>query len=123
MKPSATRLVSCFALTAAAVGIGLAAQSQPARSGVPNLSAIFNGRRCVPANSDVCPEMNVKGGERLLTARGKAIVAAFDEVAAPTYDCSPATLPIIFGDPYAFQIDQLPDRANMPHEKDAVVRT
>jgi hypothetical protein len=123
MKLSATRLVFCFALTAACVGIGLAAQSQPARSGVPNLSGIYNGRRCVPANSDVCPEMNVKGGERLFNARGKALVAAFDEVAAPTYDCSPATLPIIFGDPYAFRIEQLPDRVNFTYEKDDVVRT
>jgi hypothetical protein len=50
-----------------------------------------NGRQCLPANSDVCPEMNIAGGERLLTARGKAFVAAFGEVAAPKYDCSPAT--------------------------------
>ena len=34
-----------------------------------------------------------QGGERLLTARGKAFVAAFDEVAAPRCDCSPATYP------------------------------
>jgi hypothetical protein len=67
--------------------------------------------------------MNVSGGERLLTARGKALVAAFDEVAAPKYDCSPATLPIIFGDPYAFRIEQLPDRVNFTYEKDDVVRT
>jgi hypothetical protein len=50
-------------------------------------------------------------------------VAAFDEVAAPKYDCSPATLPIIFGDPYAFRIEQLPDRVNFTYEKDDVVRT
>jgi hypothetical protein len=102
---------------------GLLAQAQRTPAAMPNLSGIYNGRRCVPANSDVCPEMNVKGGERLLTARGKAFVAAFDEVAAPKYDCSPATLPIIFGDPYAFQIEQLPDRVNMTYEKDDVVRT
>jgi hypothetical protein len=123
MKLAATASIACVALAAACLGIGLAAQSQPAKAGVPNLSGIYSGRRCVPANSDVCPEMNVKGGERLLTARGKALVAAFDEVAAPKYDCSPATLPIIFGDPYAFRIEQLPDRVNFTYEKDDVVRT
>src|SRR5688572_4083863 len=123
MTLTATRLVCSFALTAACVGIGLAAQSQQAKSGVPNLNGIYNGRRCVPANSDVCPEMNVKGGERLLTARGKALVAAFDEYAAPKYDCSPATLPIIFGDPYAWSIEQRADRVIISYEKDDVVRT
>jgi hypothetical protein len=67
--------------------------------------------------------MNVKGGERLLTARGRALAAAFDEVAAPKYDCSPAMLPIIFGDPYAFRIEQLADRLILTYEKDDVVRT
>jgi hypothetical protein len=123
MTRSAATWVSGILLAAACLGIGLAAQSQPARTGIPNFSGIYSGRRCVPANSDVCPEMNVKGGERLLTARGRALVAAFDEVAAPKYDCSPATLPIIFGDPYAFRIEELPDRVNITYEKDDVVRT
>jgi hypothetical protein len=119
---AATRALG-IVIAAGCLTIGLLAQSQAVPSGVPNLSGIFTGRRCVPANSDVCPEMNVKGGERLLTARGKALVAAFDEVAAPKYDCSPATLPIIFGDPYAFQIDQRQDRVIFTYEKDDVVRT
>ena len=124
MKLATTTSICCIALVVVCLGLGgLAAQSQAAKSSVPNLSGIYSGRRCVPANSDVCPEMNVKGGERLLTARGKALVAAFDEVAAPKYDCSPATLPIIFGDPYAFRIEQLPDRVNFTYEKDDVVRT
>ena len=37
------------------------------------MSGTYSGRRCMPANSDVCPEMNVKGAERLMTARGKAL--------------------------------------------------
>jgi hypothetical protein len=115
-------ITTSWLLAAGCLTAGLIAQSQPASS-TPNLSGIYNGRRCVPANSDVCPEMNVKGGERLLTARGKAFVAAFDEVAAPKYDCSPATLPIIFGDPYAFRIEQMPDRVTFTYEKDDVVRT
>ena len=120
MRLSAATAASCGLLAAGWLTAGLIAQA-PATT--PNLSGIYNGRRCVPANSDVCPEMNVKGGERLLTARGKALVAAFDEVAAPKYDCSPATIPIIFGDPYAFRIEQLPDRVTFTYEKDDVVRT
>jgi hypothetical protein len=123
MRVSALSIASCIVFAAGCVAVSVIAQAPPAQAGVPNLSGIYNGRRCVPANSDVCPEMNVKGGERLLTARGKALVAAFDEVAAPKYDCSPATLPIIFGDPYAFRIEQLPDRVNFTYEKDDVVRT
>ena len=122
MRLSVAATTGCL-LVVGCLTAGLLAQAQRTPAATPNLSGIFNGRRCVPANSDVCPEMNVKGGERLLTARGKAFVAAFDEVAAPKYDCSPATLPIIFGDPYAFQIEQLPDRVNMTYEKDDVVRT
>ena len=122
MTLRAAAVASCAAIAAVWLTVGVIAQSAPAAS-TPNLSGIFNGRRCVPANSDVCPEMNVMGGQRLLTARGKALVAAFDEVAAPKYDCSPATIPIIFGDPYQIKIEQLPDRVNFSFEKDDVRRT
>ena len=122
MNLSAIVLASGIALTAG-LGAAVLAQSQPAPGGVPNVSGTYSGRRCVPANSDVCPEMNVKGAERLMTARGNALIAAFDEVAAPKYDCSPATLPIIFGDPWAVKIEQLPDRVNFTYEKDDVTRT
>lgn len=123
MKLSATTVAFYAVLAVDCLTIGVTAQSPATPSATANLSGTYNGRRCVPANSDVCPEMNVKGGERLLTARGKALVAAFDEVAAPKYDCSPATLPIIFGDPYAFRIEQQPDRVTFTYEKDDVVRT
>ena len=121
MKHVAALLAVSALVAASLVGITVEAQSKV--SAVPNLSGTYSCRQCVPANSDVCPEMNVKGGERLLTARGKALVAAFDEVAAPKYDCSPATLPIIFGDPYAVQIVQQADRVTFAYEKDDVVRT
>jgi hypothetical protein len=118
MKLFAATVVSGV-LAATCLAIAVTAQ---APAGVPNVSGIYSGRRCVP-NSDVCPEMSVKGAERVYTARAKALVAAFDEVAAPKYDCSPATLPIIFGDPYAWQIEQQADRVIMRYEKDDVVRT
>jgi hypothetical protein len=67
--------------------------------------------------------MGVEGAARVLTARGKAFADAFDELAAPKYDCWPATLPLIFGDPYAWQIEQAEDRVTFTYEKDDVVRT
>jgi hypothetical protein len=39
------------------------------------------------------------------------------------YDCVPATVPHILGDPYNFQIEQRPDRVIIKFEKDAVTRT
>jgi len=120
----AAAIASCAVIAAGWVAVGVIAQSAPAPAvSMPTLSGVYSGRQCVPANSDVCPEMNVMGGQRLLTARGRALVAAFDEVAAPKYDCSPATLPIIFGDPYQIKIEQLPDRVNVSYEKDDVRRT
>ncbi len=110
------------AVFAAAVLQASIAESQ-AKPGIPDLGGIYAGRRCVPANSDVCPEMNLEGAARIMTARGRAFADAFDELAAPKYDCWPATLPIIFGDPYAWQIEQFPDRVVFTYEKDDVVRT
>jgi hypothetical protein len=116
-------------LVTAALAVGMlfpdAAESQrpAAAAGAANLGGIYTGRRCVPASSDVCPEMNLQGAARMLTERGRAFAEAFDELAAPKYDCWPATLPIIFGDPYAWQIEQLPDRVVFTYEKDDVVRT
>jgi len=98
----------------------LGAQSEGAR---PDLAGVFTGRRCVPANSEVCPEMSRDGAAKWLTARARAFADAFDELAAPKYDCWPATLPILFGDPYAWQIEQLEDRVVFTYEKDDVVRT
>lgn len=127
MKPLSFVLASGLAAATIVFSVGARAQAPAAApavpAGAPNISGTFAGRRCVPANSDVCPEMNVKGAERLMTARGKAFIAAFDEVAAPKYDCNPAGLPVIFGDPWAVKIEQFPDRVTFTYEKDDVVRT
>ena len=103
--------------------IDLLAQPQQAESGVPDLAGIFTGRRCVSANSEVCPEMSPQSAAELLTARAKAFGDAFDELAVPKYDCAPASLPTLFGDPYAFEVEQLSDRLTFTYEKDDVVRT
>jgi hypothetical protein len=124
MKPLSAVLALVAALAATGVAVVFTQSQSPAvPAGVPNISGTFAGRRCVPANSDVCPEMNAQGAERLMTARGKAFIAAFDEYAAPKYDCSPAGVPIIFGDPWAVRIEQLKDRVIFTYEKDDVVRT
>jgi hypothetical protein len=121
MMGVARMLLGSAGLAACTAAVVLAQSQAP--SGVPNVSGTYSGRRCVPANSDVCPEMNAAGAQRLMTARGKAFIAAFDEVAAPKYDCSPATLPIIFGDPWAVKIEQRTDRVLFTYEKDDVERT
>ena len=105
------------------LAIGTAAQPQVAPSGVPDLAGVFMGRRCVSGSAGVCPELNREGAERLLTARARAFTAAFDELAAPKYDCAPATLPGLFGDPYRFVVEQLADRVILTYEKDDIVRT
>jgi hypothetical protein len=104
-------------VTAAAGVLALLAASLPAAlhaqaSAVPNLTGIWKrtGRAVTP--------------EQLpLNARGIALREAIDESLAPMYDCVPATVPHILGDPYNFQIEQRPDRVIIKFEKDAVTRT
>ena len=122
MKPQRLTGVRIL-LVAASLTIGHLAEAQVAPSGVANLAGIFTGRTCVPEGSDVCPEMSHDGATKLLTARARAFTDAFDELAAPKYDCGPATLPGLFGDPYAFQVAQLADRVTFTYEKDDIVRT
>ena len=123
MKHRAFTRLGIILTAAAGLTAGPMSESQVPATDVPDLSGIYTGRRCVPANSDVCPEMNLEGAERVLTARARAFADAFDELAAPKYDCWPATLPILFGDPYAWRIEQLDDRVVFTYEKDDVVRT
>ena len=74
---------------------GLRAQAPAASSAVPNLTGIWarTGRAVTP-------------GELPLNARGIALREAIDESLAPMYDCVPATIPHILGDPYNFEIQQ-----------------
>lgn len=116
-------IASVLVLAVGSFTFGLLAQTQGVTSGTPDLEGIFTGRTCVPASSEVCPEMSREGATQLLTARAMAFAEAFDELAAPKYDCGPATLPGLFGDPYAFQVEQLSDRVTFKYEKDDIVRT
>ena len=123
MTPRAFTAFRLVLAATASLGFGAVAESQRAPAGAPDLTGTYTGRRCVTPNSDVCPEMNLDGAARVLTARARAFAEAFDELAAPKYDCWPATLPILFGDPYAWQIEQDTDRVTFTYEKDDVVRT
>jgi hypothetical protein len=88
------------------------AQTRPASGAVPNLSGIW-----MRAGGAVTPK------ELPLNARGIALREAIDESLAPMYDCVPATIPHILGDPYNFSIEQRNDRVIIKFEKDAVTRT
>ena len=121
MQPSVTlfcALLVAGSLTAASMH----AQSTPS-SAAADVSGFWTGRRCPTGNSDVCPVVTPTGAERVLTARGKAFVAAFDQLAAPKYDCGPAPLPSLLADPYIFHIEPRPDRVIIRYEKDDIVRT
>ena len=115
------RLAGSVAIALVVAAQGVEAQATP--SGVPHLAGIFTGRQCVTGGGEVCPELNRAAAPTVLTARARAFTEAFDELAAPKYDCAPATLPGLFGDPYAFEVEQLADRVTFTYEKDDVVRT
>jgi hypothetical protein len=76
--------------------------------GTPNLAGIWQRTRTVAPNPATLP----------LNARGVALREAIDESLAPMYDCVPATIPHILGDPYNFSIEQRPDRVIFRFEKD-----
>ena len=94
--------------------------SQERSSAISELDGVWNRGRCVGPNSGCTA---VGPDHPALTARAKAFRAAFDEVAAPKYDCWPTPIPHLFTDPYLFEIRQLVDRVILTYEKDDVVRT
>jgi hypothetical protein len=99
------------------VMVRLDAQSPAASSsGIPQLSGTLEprGRGTGPAADWVSA----------LNTRAKAIIAAFDELAAPKYDCVAATAPRVIDETlYNIRIEQRPDRVIVYYEKDDVVRT
>lgn len=96
---------------AAVVALLLTPAALQAQS-VPDVSGIWmrSGRADTPQ-------------ELPLNARGVALREAIDESLAPMYDCVPATVPHILGDPYNFRFEQQKDRIVQRFEKDGVVRT
>jgi hypothetical protein len=67
--------------------------------------------------------MLIEADSPLLTKRAQGFVAAFDEIAAPKYDCAPMSIPHLYTDPYSYKLEQREDRVIISYEKDDVVRT
>jgi hypothetical protein len=107
------RAASAGAVIAAIVLIAPARMAPLQAQATPNLSGIWQRTRTVAPNPATLP----------LNARGLALREAIDESLAPMYDCVPATIPHILGDPYNFSIEQQKDRVIIRFEKDAVTRT
>ena len=105
-------VVTCLFVAIGHLPARLQAQAPTGSSAVPDLSGIWT--RSSPATTpDHLP----------LNARGIALREAIDESLAPMYDCVPATVPHLLGDPYNFSIEQRSDRVIITFEKDAVTRT
>ena len=103
----------------AVLAAGLSAFSQTPSSATPDVSGVWGVPRCVEGAG--C--MIIEPDDPRLTDRARAFQRAFDEIAAPKYDCAPMSIPHMYTDPYAFQIQQLKDRVTITYEKDDVVRT
>jgi hypothetical protein len=95
--------------------------SQSPAGGIPNLSGVWGWGRCLEGPGISC--MIIEPDDPKLTDRARAFQKAFDEIAAPKYDCAPMSVPHLYTDPYAFRIEQLKDRVILSYEKDDVVRT
>jgi hypothetical protein len=100
---------------------GLTALSQAPTAKVPNVSGVWGWGRCLTGAGFAC--MLIEPDSPLLTKRAKGFQAAFDEVAAPKYDCAPMSIPHLYTDPYAYKLEQKEDRVIISYEKDDVVRT
>lgn len=115
----------------------LHAQSPAPSSGIPNLTGYWNGG-LVGQPRPGAPPRSGGGGRgggggyargvegdlvKLLNARAKAVIAAFDEYASPKYDCVGVAAPHIIIDLFKQRIEQRPDRVIFYYEKDDVVRT
>lgn len=106
--------VFVFLLTLAAPHLPGELQAQEDSSTPPDLSSVWqrSERPVTPAPEDLP-----------LNARGIAMRDAIDEAQHPMYDCVPAAIPHILGDPYNFSIEQQQDRVIIQHEKDEIRRT
>jgi hypothetical protein len=102
-----------FAAAAVAAVLLAPGHSSLEAQAVPDLAGIWQRTRTVAPNPATLP----------LNVRGIALREAIDESLAPMYDCVPATIPHILGDPYNFSIEQQKDRVITRFEKDAVTRT
>jgi hypothetical protein len=100
---------------------GMTGLSQGPAAKAPNVSGVWGWGRCLDGTGFNC--MLIEPDSPLLTKRAKSFQAAFDEIAAPKYDCAPMSIPHLYTDPYAYKLEQKEDRVIISYEKDDVVRT
>jgi hypothetical protein len=100
--------------------LGSPLMAQPS-SQVPDLSRVWQHGPCYDGSGFRC--MTLLEDSPLLTDRAKAYRDAIDEAAQPKYDCAPMSIPHIWTDPYAQQIQQYDDRIVFTYGKDDIVRT
>jgi hypothetical protein len=114
LKLSKFMLLPCAALLLAATG------SSAAPAEMPKIGGVWQFGRCIegPRNCMILAEDDAR-----LTARAKAYRDAIDEAAQPKYDCAPMSIPHMWTDPYAHQIDVFDDHIVFTYGKDDVVRT
>lgn len=105
----------------AALLLGASALSQAQSSDIPDLEGIWGWGACMDRQGWECMLLDID--DPRLTERAKGYRDAFDEVAQPKYDCAPMSIPHLWSDPYAYEIEQLDDRVIFRYEKDDVVRT
>jgi hypothetical protein len=111
-----TLIATCVAMT-----LGAAVHVQAASSGIPALSGVWQFGQCVDGSRMQC--LILIEDDARLTTRAKAFRDAMDEAAQPKYDCAPMSIPHMWTDPYAHQIEQFDDRIVFTYGKDDVVRT
>lgn len=108
-------------LVVGAVAVMAVSGHAQASSGVPDVSGVWGWGRCLDGTGFNC--MLIEADDPLLTDRALAFHEAFDEIAQPKYDCAPMSIPHLYTDPYAYQLEQMEDRVIISYEKDDVVRT
>jgi hypothetical protein len=121
VKKSDFTLQRTILATCTAMILGTAGQAQAAGNEVPALSGVWQFGQCVDGTRMQC--LILTEDDSRLTERAKAFRDAMDEFAQPKYDCGPMSIPHMWTDPYAHQIEQFDDRIVFTYGKDDVVRT
>jgi hypothetical protein len=116
-----TSVIRPVAFAASVALLALAMPASGVAQEIPDLNGVWAWGRCVGGGGFNC--MLLEQDDARLTARARAFQAAYDEIAAPKYDCAPMTIPHMYTDPYEYQIEQMSDRVVITYEKDDVVRT
>ena len=94
-----TVIVSLIVAFAILLTPGMTILSQAPVAKVPNVSGVWGWGRCLDGTGFNC--MLIEADSPLLTKRARSFVEAFDETAAPKYECAPMSIPHLYTDPYA----------------------